>query len=396
MTKISNLIPQSIKNIFHYIKALTAANYYGFPAKKLTVIGITGTDGKTTTSTILYYILKAGGLKVALISTVGAYIGDSSVDTGFHVTSPDPWSLQKLFSQISDQGYNYVVLEATSHGLDQHRLLGANVSIGVLTNITHEHLDYHKTYQRYLTAKAKLFKNVEVAVLNRLDMSYKHIKPKVSLGASIISYDHKSLSNQIRTAVYRVFTEKYNRLNATAAIQVAEYLGLSSQQIIKGLKSFPGIPGRMEKIKNKHKLTALVDFAHTPNGLTNALKAARTMTDGKLIAVYGSAGLRDVAKRPVMGRIGSELADEVVLTAEDPRTESVWAIYDQIMSGVQVNRGHVHFHPDRQQAINLAVSMARPGDTIIVLGKGHEKSMCFGKIEQPWSDQEALKKALAI
>jgi UDP-N-acetylmuramoyl-L-alanyl-D-glutamate--2,6-diaminopimelate ligase len=391
---LQKAIPQVVKNWYHLTKSVAAVAYYHYPAKNLKVIGVTGTDGKTTTSTILYKILASAGKKVALISTVGAYVGDKSLDTGFHVTSPDPWSLQKLFTQMVNDGFEYVVLEATSHGLDQHRLLGSNISIGVLTNITHEHLDYHKTYARYLEAKAKLFSSVEVAVLNKDDSSYSKIRSLIPETASFLSYSRKTLSGSIRKTVHSKFPEEYNQLNATAAIQVAQYLGLDSPQIVRGLKSFTGISGRMERVKNSKGINAIVDFAHTPNGLENALKSLKKTTKGRLFAVYGSAGLRDFEKRPDMGKIGSLIADEVFLTAEDPRTESIWKILDQMTSQIDKNIGHVHLIPDREEAIKLAVSLAQKGDTIAVLGKGHEKSMCFGTTEYPWSDQEALRKAL--
>jgi len=392
--KLNRLVPQTIKNFFHLIQGFIAATYFRFPAKRLTVIGVTGTDGKTTTSTILYQILKQAGFKVAVLTTVAAYAGNKEIDTGFHVTSPDRWPLQKLLKEIADEGYTHIVLEATSHGLDQHRLYGIDFTIGVLTNITHEHLDYHKTYERYVKAKSKLFKSAQVAILNKQDSSYTLVKKLLPQQISLLTYDKKTLTGKTRQSVIRAFPQKYNQLNATAAIQAAQYLGVAETKIIQAISNFSGIKGRMELIKNTKKIKAVVDFAHTPNGLENALKSLRSQSSGRLIAVYGSAGLRDYQKRPLMGNIGSQYADEVVLTAEDPRTESVWGIIDQMLAGVKTNIGHVHSIPDRQQAINFAVSLAKPGDTVAVLGKGHEKSMCFGKIEHPWSDQSALTKAL--
>lgn len=393
---LKNLIPQIFKNSYHWLKAVTAVVSTGSPARALTVIGVTGTDGKTTTSTMIYHLLHQAGIKVALISTVAAYIGDESIDTGFHVTSPDPLPLQRLLKRIKDLGFTHVVLEATSHGLDQHRLLGTNIRIGVLTNITHEHLDYHRTFDRYVMAKAKLFRQAKVAILNKQDKSFKLVKPLLPPETQVLAYSTKHLSGRLAQTIRRCFKQDYNQANAAAATMAAAYLGISDNLIIKGLKTFPGIPGRMQSIKNKYGFRTIVDFAHTPNALENALKSLRQTTTGKLIAVYGSAGLRDRDKRHLMGRIGSELADEVVFTAEDPRTESVWAIIDQMMSQVSQNLGHIHKIPDRQEAINFAVGLAQPGDTVAVFGKGHEQSMCFGKIEYPWSDKEALQKALKL
>lgn len=389
-------IPQSVKNLYHLSQAVFANLYFKFPSRGLTIIGVTGTDGKTTTSTLIYQILKTSGVKVALISTVAAYIGNEELDTGFHVTSPDPWSLQKLLVKIKKLGYRYVVLEATSHGLDQHRLFGIQPYMAVLTNITHEHLDYHKTYKRYVKAKSKLFKDVKIAVLNHEDKSFNLVKKYLDSKTRIIAYTEKSTPHRIRSLIRKKFPEHYNKLNATAASLACAQIGILEENILKGLKNFEGIPGRMEFIKNNKKIKAIVDFAHTPNALENALKTLSKSKTGRLIAVFGCAGLRDVSKRPMMGKIASELADEVVMTAEDPRTESVWSIIDQMMSNVKKNIGHIHKIPDRGEAIKFAVSIAKAGDTVAVFGKGHEKSMCYGTIEYPWSDQEALKKELSL
>lgn len=394
-TLISSLIPQHLKNYWHLVVAVMAVIYYRNPGRNLKIIGVTGTDGKTTTSTLIYHLLKQAGFQVALISTVAAYIDKEEIDTGFHVTSPDPWSLQKLLHRINQQDIEYVVLEATSHGLDQQRFFGITFNLGVLTNISHEHLDYHKTLTNYARAKAKLFAKAKIAVLNKKEASYKLIKPFLPENIVVAPYGDKASRSPINHIIKTKFPQAYNQLNAAAAVGVVAYLGAKEKDIIEGIKTFPGIKGRMEVIKNNLGIRAIVDFAHTPNALEQVLKALRQTAKGKLIVVYGSAGLRDRAKRKLMGRIGSELADEVILTAEDPRTESVWAIIDEMMSQITTNLGHIHKIPDRQQAIDLAVSLAQKGDTVAVLGKGHEQSMCYGKIEYPWSDQEAIHKSFA-
>lgn len=393
-SKLAKLIPQALKNIWHLFNAVAAVIINGFPGRKLNIIGVTGTDGKTTTSTLTYHLLKQSGIQVALISTVAAYIDKEEIDTGFHVTSPSPWQLQALLKRIAKLGVETVVLESTSHGLDQHRFFGVNFSLGILTNLTHEHLDYHKTMDRYAKAKAKLFSTAKVAILNKTDSSYKLIKPHINPDIRIIPYGQDKESSLIERAINKRFPESYNRLNAKAAVAVARYYGANDKQISQALVNFPGIKGRMEEIPNKLKFKTIVDFAHTPNALEQALTSLKPRTKGRLIAVYGSAGLRDREKRKMMGQIGARLADEVVLTAEDPRTESVWAIIDEMASRIKTNIGHIHKIPDRQQAIDFAISLAKPGDTVVVLGKGHETSMCYGTIEHPWSDQTAIKKAL--
>ena len=393
-TYLKNLIPQSLKNSYHYLIASVALIKFRHPSRELTIIGVTGTDGKTTTSTLIYHLLKSAGFKVALISTVAAYIGKDQINTGFHVTSPDPWQLQKLIRRIADQGYQYLVLEATSHGLDQHRFLGVDFNVGILTNITHEHLDYHHTYDHYTKAKLKLFRRTSIAVINQEDESFTPVRQQLSGRVEMIAYDHTTLTGSIKSAIATRFPEKYNQLNATAATLVASYLKIKDPVLIKAMATFPGIPGRMQFINNTRHINLVVDFAHTPNALKSALTALRPQTKGKLIAVFGCAGLRDHSKRPFMGKIASELADEIILTAEDPRTEDVYTIFNDIMSGVTTNHGHMHQQPDRQQAINFAVSLAKAGDTVGIFGKGHEQSMCYGTTETPWSDVKAAHLAL--
>lgn len=382
------------KNLAHFLLAGTALLAYGFPAKKLTVIGVTGTDGKTTTSTLIYHILKSAGFRVALISTVAAYIGEEEIDTGFHVTSPDPFSLQALLKKIVSKGFTHVVLEVTSHGLDQSRVLGTNAKWVVFTNITHEHLDYHKTYANYVAAKAKLLRHAEVAVLNLEDPSFEKLKPYLKPATRVLPYNSKDI--ELFPTVSDKFAEKYNRFNAVAAIKLTQTLGVDPEIAGNAIKTFPGVKGRMEEIKNNRGIRVIVDFAHTPNALKEALTALKTTTTGKLIAVYGAAGLRDYTKRPMMGEIGAKLADEVILTAEDPRTEKVATIIRQMKEGVTLNHGHVHAIEDRAEAISFAINkLAHVGDTVGIFGKGHEKSLNLnGKEEIPWSDQEAAKIAL--
>lgn len=391
---LNQLTPQSLKNLYHLVRAMLAALYYRFPAKDLTVIGVTGTDGKTTTSFMLYHLIQASGHKVALISTVGAYIGSKQINTGFHVTSPNPWALQRLIRHIVDQGFNYLVLEATSHGLDQHRLFATNVNVAILTNISHEHLDYHHDLAHYTRAKAKLFQQARFAVLNRDDSSFSALKTLIPSSTKIVPYSKSDVSaNQYRSLPH-FLRQPYNRFNLAAVLAACRLLDIHHQDLSKALGRLPQIPGRMESITNSRRLRLIVDFAHTPNALENALTSLKKSTRGKLIAVYGSAGLRDRSKRPLMGQVGSVLADELILTAEDPRTEPVWTILDQMTSNVTINRGHIHKIPDRARAINFAVSLAKPGDTVAVFGKGHEQSMCYGWQETPWSDKKAVIDAL--
>jgi UDP-N-acetylmuramoyl-L-alanyl-D-glutamate--2,6-diaminopimelate ligase len=396
-----------IKRPYHLVKTgllkgLRAEFKYGFPAQKLHVIAITGTDGKTTTSTMLYHILKQAGKKVALLTTVAAYIGDEKIDTGFHVTSPDPESLHKFFKQLVDEEYEYVVLEVTSHGMYQYRTWGVMPLIAGITNVANEHLDYHINYQQYLEAKAELLTKSSFALVNDDDQSAFQLK-KI-LRAEKTPFATYSLEDGIHHTIKKViekrFPEKYNQSNARLAFAISQKLQIPVKEYKKAIADFPGIPGRMEVIQTK-PFKVIVDFAHTPQGLEAALTALRKQLKkqtkkGRLIAVYGAAGLRDFKKRPVMGKIGSELADLVVFTAEDPRTEDVWAIIRQMKEGLTKNHNKIVSIANRGEAIDFALKkLAKPGDIVGIFGKGHEQSMCYGTVEHPWDDRKAARETLA-
>ncbi|MCL5090745.1 MAG: UDP-N-acetylmuramoyl-L-alanyl-D-glutamate--2,6-diaminopimelate ligase [Patescibacteria group bacterium] len=397
MRSIKSLIPQKFINHFKHLPlAFLALTYYHFPGSKLKIIGVTGTDGKTTTVNLIYEILQKAGLRVAMISTVSAKIGLKEIDTGFHVTAPNPWLLQKLLKTMVDQGIEIVVLEATSHGLDQFRLFGINYEIGVLTNVTHEHLDYHKTMKNYLEAKAKLFSQARVAVLNRDDESYDYLVSRVK---KAVSYgikneaDYTPKSFPFKTSL----PGGYNQYNCLAAIAATRTFGIEKKIIFEALENFRGVIGRAEEINEGQAFRALVDFAHTPNALKEVLTALRGQLkdQGKLIAVFGSAGLRDKTKRPLMGEVAGKLADLVILTAEDPRTEKVPDICEEIAEGCRRNKVEPKIILDRASAIKFAVERAEKDDIVVVCGKGHERSMCFGNKEYPWSDQEEMKEAIS-
>ncbi len=402
--KIRSLMPDPLVNLFfHFPLAVLAVIYFRYPAGNLRVVGVTGTDGKTTTATLIHHLLIKDGKKTALITTVSAKIGDEEVSTGFHVTSPHPWKLQSLLRKIVDRGYEFVVLEATSHGLAQHRLWGSNFFLGVITNVTPEHLDYHQTYKHYLAAKAKLFKGVRIAVLNRDDKSYQYlITGHKSPNTKYVTYGLKKGAD-FTPKTFKFKTKlpgEYNQYNCLAAIAAASALGLAEEKIKQGIQSFKGIEGRMEAIDEGQDFQVYVDFAHTPNALEQVLKTlkAQLSPDKKLIAVFGCAGLRDKKKRPKMGAIAAKIAGMVVLTAEDPRTEDVNQIISQMAQGCLKSGGiegkTFYKIPDRQEAIRFAIEKADKNDIVVICGKGHEKSMCFGQTEYPWSDQREVKRAL--
>ncbi len=409
--------------------AYIAASFYGHPARKLTVIGVTGTDGKTTTSNLVYQILKAAGVKAGLITTVNAQIGDETVDTGFHVTTPEATEIQDYLARMVAAGMTHVVLETTSHGLAQHRVDGCEYDIAVVTNITHEHLDFHGSYAGYLEAKARLFQilpatvekpqgNPRLAVINADDRSYAPLNEiittkKVSYSAAgsgdfnATDIRHSPRGSKfvvvgrgIRQPVECNIPGTFNVSNCLAAFSAAVTgLGIAPEVAAKGIKALTGVPGRMEVIDLGQRFAAIVDFAHTPNALQVAIETAREMTRGKVITVFGSAGLRDREKRQLMADVSVRLADYSVLTAEDPRTESLDDILAE-MAAAAARAGGVEGQnffrvPDRGDAIRKGLALAQPGDLVMACGKGHEQSMCFGVVEYAWDDRIAMRAALA-
>lgn len=390
---IKSIISQEIiNNFYHLPKAIFANIIYGFPTRKLKIIGVTGTDGKTTTTNMIYRILKAAGEKVSMVSTVNALIAGKPYDTGFHVTSPDPFMVQEFAKQALNNGDEYLVLEVTSHALDQYRFWGIKFDVGVITNITHEHLDYHNTYQNYFNTKVKLIKDVDSAVVNQ-SLKQKLARKVITFGLDKGDFNQKQIKLELQ------IPGDYNIENALAALAVAFVLGVDKRTAQKALESFTGITGRMEEIKNSKGLKIIVDFAHTPNALTQALKTLRMRTKGKLIVVFGSAGKRDVEKRGLMGAVAGDLADFAVVTAEDPRGE-IETINEQIIAGAKktgkVLDKNIFAIKDRAEAIAFAVNkLAKKGDVIGIFGKGHEASMNLdGKKEIPWSDKDVVKRVL--
>ena len=425
-------------------RALTwiAAAFHDWPARRLTVIGVTGTDGKTTTTNLIHKILLAAGIKAGMISTVNAVIGDEVLDTGFHVTTPDAHDLQNYLARMVEAGLTHVVLETTSHGWAQHRVDACEFDIGVVTNITHEHMDEHGSYENYRAAKARLFSSLEITqpkmqgnprlgVINRddtksFDFLNEFIKVnKINYGlqsnadvwAQKIRYSPAGIHFQARSKDFSVDVSSkllgsYNVSNCLAALIATVYgLNIKPETAAQGIALLEGIPGRMEIIDMGQNFTAMVDFAHTPNALRVALEAAREILSNlsdrqmpapaspRLIAVFGSAGLRDREKRRMMADVSAELADLTVLTAEDPRTESLEGILEEMAAGARSRggrEGETFWRvPDRGEAIRFALHLAREGDIVLSCGKGHEQSMCFGGREHLWDDRTAMRAALA-
>lgn len=408
---------------------LAASAYYGYPSRELTVIGVTGTDGKTTTSNLIYNILKAAGIKVGMISTVSAVIGDQELPTGLHVTTPGADEVQMYLRRMVDAGLTHCMLETTSHGLAQYRVHGVDYDIAVLTNITHEHLDFHGTFDHYREAKGRLFGylgtshrkvNVpKIAVINAdspeagffgaypadrriyytLDRNPAEVRAdswKFTPSATEINI---LVEDQPLTVTTRM-VGAFNIENVLAAVSACTALHIPFDAIRAGIANMPPVPGRMERIDAGQDFLAIVDFAHTPNALDRALTAARTLINdtGRVICVFGCAGLRDREKRRLMPEAAIRRANFSVFTAEDPRTEDLNAILEvmaqaAIVQGGEEGRDFIRV-PDRGRALLEACRLARPGDVVIACGKGHEQSMAFGTTEYAWDDRAGLRAAL--
>lgn len=398
-----------LKNKYHLIQAICANVWYGFPGNSLKIIGVTGTDGKTTSTHLISHILKCNGKKVSMISTVYAQIGSKTYDTGFHTTTPNPFLIQKLFRQAVENGDEYFVLETTSHRLDQKSLWGINFEVGLITNVTHEHLDYHKTYQNYVESKAKLILMSKISLINRDDQSYPYIT-KLTKKKSVKTYGLKNKADYMLDfkKIVPEITE-YNAYNYLGAYSVCTLLGISSGQIQKCINSFKLPMGRLELVYDG-KFKIIVDFAHTPNAVSELLKNIRNKylnqnKIGKLIHVFGSAGLRDKTKRFEMGYKSGTYSDIVILTEEDYRTENVYNICEQISKGLlQKGFNYIKYNllqqkdkkkytiiTTRDEAINKSINLASKGDVIVITGKGHEMSLCRGDKEIPWNDIQYVK-----
>ncbi len=416
--------------------ARLAAAWYDHPGRAMRVIGVTGTDGKTTTASLMFHILQTAGLAVGLISTVQAVLGPRSEPTGLHVTTPDALRVQGYLAEMRAAGLTHAVLEATSHGLAQHRVTGSAFDIGVITNITHEHLDYHGSYAAYRAAKARLLELVaetetkpfgpplRLAVLNRDDepvfpfvheVATRHRlrvvtygrHPEAQVRAEAVRHTpaglvFRAVGPGFAVTVRSPLVGLYNVSNMLAALAATVVgLGVDAEVAAQGVARLRGIPGRMERIDLGQDFLAIVDFAHTPKALEVALRTARDLAapQGRVIAVFGSAGLRDRAKRRMMAEVSARLADITILTAEDPRTEPLDAILAEMAAGAEAQggvEGRTFFRvPDRGEALRLAVRLAQPGDVVIACGKGHEQSMNFDGVEYPWDDRTALRAALA-
>ena len=390
-----------VKKIFWFLKALLANIRYGYPSKKLIVIGVTGTDGKTSTTSAIYYALTKLGEKTSYITTVAAKIGDTEYETGLHVTTPSPFFIQKSIAEAVRLQQKYFVLETTSHSIDQYRVWGVDFKVGVITNITKEHLDYHKNLDAYGKTKLSLINSAGVGIVNLDNPTHYLFKKSITnkntwytSAAKKADYTYDDLVK----AGYTGVGDGFQRENMTEAFATLVVLGFDKKRVAKALSSFPGVLGRLS-YKEIGAKRFLIDFAHTPNAFKRLYEyIPHHWGYTRLIHVFGCAGLRDKEKRAAMGRIAAQHADEIIVTEEDYRTEKIEEIYDEIVKGIK-KESHAYSYeliPDRQDAINEAVRRAGPLDLIVLTGKAHEKSLCRGTKEYEWDEFKAIEKAAKL
>jgi len=429
---MKNLIPQSIKNVYHLFQAILATVWFGFPSRKLKVIGVTGTNGKTTTVQMIAKILEEAGFRVAAVSTINFKIGEKEWVNDTKFTTFSSFRLQEFLKKAVRADCEYAVIEVTSHALDQNRVWGVDFDVAVITNITREHLDYHKTMEEYRKAKEILLemvsKNKEgVAVVNlnsefvedflKYPLKEKYgYRIKVQSSKFKVQNDNSKLKiieaenielgiqntrYQIQNTKYELnFPGEFNIENALAATCVGLSQGISLEKISQALAKIKGVPGRMERIENDRRLEIIVDYAVTPDSLRKLYDYVSKLKkeNSRIIAVFGACGERDRGKRPIMGKIVAKIANFCIVTNEDPYKEDPQQIINEVFEGVSKYRREnmsAWRILDRREAIKKALQIAKPGDIVVVTGKGAEETMAVGNERIPWNDPRAIRKVLS-
>ncbi len=388
--------------------ALISAVFYGSCHKKLRIIGVTGTNGKTTTSYVLKKIFEDAGYKTGLMGTVSVIIGKEKYPAD--LTTPDPADLHRYLMLMSIAGCEVCIMEVSSQALAQDRVYGINFECAVYTNLSPEHLDYHKTMENYARAKSKLFAASKISVINS-DDEYASEMIKNAVGKTVtygINENADYRADKIKltsdAVTYTLISQKgdygvnfdamgvFSVYNSAAALSAADALGLNPERAVRSVARFEGILGRMEKVKNSFGLNIIIDYAHTPDSLMNVLKTLKSVYDGRLITVFGCGGDRDKEKRPLMGKAACEYSDFVFVTSDNPRTESPEKIINDIICGLDKKK---YFKiTDRAMAIKSALYSARAGDTVLIAGKGHEKYQISGTQKIYFNEREIIRKLL--
>jgi UDP-N-acetylmuramoyl-L-alanyl-D-glutamate--2,6-diaminopimelate ligase len=424
-TLVKKFIPgglfRRIEPLGHLFEAIILNIIHGFPARGIKVIGVTGTNGKTTTAFLIHRMMHEAGYKVGLMSTVAYGVGDDIKPQLTHMTSPTVPVLLRRFEDMKAQGVEWVVLETTSHALAQHRVWHIPYTIAVLTNITHEHLSYHGTFERYVAAKRMLFRQTDknhqgkrLGIVNAEDPSAEIFADAIE---NVVFYgtneaDLKATNillspNRVKydavhgKQTYHIDCKlpgSFNVYNSLAAVAVGEAVGLTPTQIEKGIAALESVEGRMMRIDEGQNFTVIVDYAHTPDSYEKLFKDLKPVVKGKLIVLFGSLGGGDEAKRALQGELAGKYADTVIITEEDDRNEEPGRIKRMIAEGAlkagKEQDTNLFLIDQRPEAIRFAMRQARKGDTVMLLGKGHEKTIEHADGEHPWDEVAEARKAL--
>lgn len=404
-------VPQILVSNTRIAMAEMAAAKYGYPAAHMQMIGVTGTNGKTSVTYMLKAVMEQAGKKVGLIGTIRNMIGQRIIDT--ERTTPESVDLQRILADMRDEGVDVVVMEVSSHSLDQHRVHGIIFDVGVFTNLSQDHLDYHKTFENYLAAKKQLFVSSKQAVINIDDVHAGDIIEGLTLGvttygirevadvsASEIDITTRGVQFDLHTPMGggRMFVPipgLFSVFNALAATATAISMGFSLQDIKTGLEGMVSVSGRLEPLStNGHPFTVLLDYAHTPDALENVLKTVRGFCKGRLVCLFGCGGDRDQAKRPIMGEIAGRYADHLVVTSDNPRSEDPMAIIAAIEEGVKKSGCEYIVIENRRDAIEFALKSALPDDIIILAGKGHENYQEISDGKHHFDEKEIVAELL--
>lgn len=403
----------------HLIEAIFFNILYGFPARGLKIVGVTGTDGKTTTSFMIYQMMRHAGYKVGLMTTVYYGAGDKLRPQKAHMTTTPTPTLLRQIKQIKNEGVEWLVLETTSHALAQNRVWGVPYTLAVLTNLSREHLDYHGTFHKYLEAKRKLFKKTNrnhkgyrTGIVNadddRSELFANTTLVTISYGIKEGDFRARKIKLTPQGSVYEAKIDedtfdircylpgKFNVYNSLAAVAVGYVAGLSKDEIEQGIASLRRVPGRMQEIENSRGFKVMIDYAVTPSALQTALKTLQEITPGRVILVFGATGDRDKGKRPLMGAIAAKNADLIFLTDDETYTEPANQIRKAVHIGIQKagGMGKTKEIGDRREAIKMAIQTAKRGDTVIITGMGHQTTRNMSGKEVPWSDVKEAQKAL--
>jgi UDP-N-acetylmuramoyl-L-alanyl-D-glutamate--2,6-diaminopimelate ligase len=384
-----------------------SAEVFGRPADRMTLVGVTGTNGKTTTTYLLESVFDAAGRRPGVIGTTGVRIDGAG--TSFPRTTPEAPDLQRLFVRMAEAGVESVAMEVSSHGLDQHRVDGVRYACGVFTNLSQDHLDYHPSMDAYLAAKARLFTPAmsDVGVVNAdsvegraiADPRLPTITYAIDADADVRATGVETTASGIRFSVGDVVVTsrlrgRFNVENCLAAFAASRAIGIADADAVDGIASLPGVPGRLETIEEGQDFLVVVDYAHTPDGIANVLGAVRPLATGRVIVVFGAGGDRDRAKRPLMGRVATSTADVTIVTSDNPRSEDPLAIIGEIEPGAREGGGRFEIEPDRRAAIRAAIGLARPGDVVVIAGKGHETGQELADRTIPFDDRLEAAEAL--